>query len=125
MKYQNTLTITMYAETAVAVRINADTVVINNTVEYQVVSEPNIDYTVTIEHADCVDNFFYIKRVKFGLLDITDLLHHNGICSVNSKETGDKIANFVEDVGSPDRVVIQINQDFYKQIFTYSEIIKV
>jgi len=128
VKYQNTVTITMYAQVPVSVLIDVNgcnnVVEINNTVEHQLVLEPDTDYTIAIEHATRVNNFFYIKRVKFGLLDITDLLHHDGICSVTSKESGHKIANFVEDIGGPDRVTIQINKDFYKQIFTYSEIIK-
>jgi hypothetical protein len=62
-------------------------------------------------------DFFYIKSVEFGRLNIVDLLHF-GICKVVDP-SGNKLADFVEDIGKTDRVIITINQDFYSLVIKH------
>jgi hypothetical protein len=66
-------------------------------------------------------DFFYIHSVEFGKLNITELLHH-GICQVVDFN-GNKLADFVKDIGKTDRVIITVNQDFYSLVIKHIDLI--
>lgn len=68
--------------------------------------------------------FFYIDSVWLGKLDITNLLHHCGICRIQDTN-GNKLADFVPEVGSLDQVIISIKRDFYSKIVQHIDIVSV
>ena len=82
-----------------------------------------IDNIIEIRQDTSENNmFFYIDSVCLGGLDITELLHHQGICQI-SDPSGNKIADFIPDIGPTDRVVIRINRDFYYTVEQFINIV--
>jgi hypothetical protein len=82
-----------------------------------------IDNVVELRQETPKDNaFFYIDSVCLGNLDITELLHHYGICQVLDINRN-KIANFVSDIGSTDHVIITVNRNFYSKIVQHMDIV--
>lgn len=121
MKYSNTFKI--YLDSTVPLPLEfglngrRDLVMLDNSLVYSVNIPAETNYTFTIEQqANPLEQFFYIQRVVLGKLDVTELLHHFGICQVTSKSTGELFGNFIEDIGSNDRVTIKINNNFYSDI---------
>ena len=68
--------------------------------------------------------FFYIDSVWLRKLDITELLHHCGICRIQDTN-GNKLADFVPEVGSTDQVIISIKRDFYSIIVQHIDVVSV
>ncbi len=68
--------------------------------------------------------FFYIDSVWLGKLDITKLLHHCGICRIQDTN-GNKLADFVPEVGSLDQVIISLKRDFYSKIVQHIDVVSV
>jgi hypothetical protein len=68
--------------------------------------------------------FFNIDSVCLGNLNITETLHHGGICRIQDS-TGNKIADFVHNIGAPDRVIISIKRDFYSKIVQHIDVVSV
>ena len=83
----------------------------------------DIDNVIEIRQDTSENNmFFYINSVCLGRLDITELLHHQGICQILDSD-GNKIANFIPDIGPSDRVVIRINRDFYYTVEQFINVV--
>jgi hypothetical protein len=83
----------------------------------------DIDNVIEIRQATSKNNmFFYIDSVCLGGLDITQLLHHQGICRVLDPG-GNKIADFIPDIGPTDQVVIRLNRDFYYTVEQFINIV--
>ena len=68
--------------------------------------------------------FFNIDSVCLGNLNITEILHHGGICRIQDS-TGNKIADFVNNIGAPDLVIININRYFYSKIVQHIDVVSV
>jgi hypothetical protein len=122
MKYKNTLSIIMSSDVTIPMAIVHNQQVTNftlqNQLNYDIILEPNMDHSIQLEQtANSYSQFFYIKKVLLGSIDITELLHHDNICSVVDKESQNKIGDFIEDIGQNDRVLLQINSNFYSIIF--------
>lgn len=102
-----------------------DLVMLDNSLVYSVDIPAETDYVLTIEQqANTLEQFFYIRRVVLGNLDVTELLHHFGICQVTSKSTNELFGQFIEDIGSNDRVTIKIDNYFYVNIIKMLHIVK-
>jgi hypothetical protein len=85
----------------------------------------SIDNVVEIQHESSEGNvFFNIDSVCLGNLNITELLHHCGICRIQDS-TGNKIADFVHNIGTPDHVIININRNFYSKIVQHIDVVSV
>jgi hypothetical protein len=85
----------------------------------------SIDNVVEIQQESSDGNtFFNIDSICLGNLNITELLHQCGICQIRDS-TGNKIADFVHDIGAPDRVIININRNFYSKIVQYIDVVSV
>jgi hypothetical protein len=85
----------------------------------------SIDNVVEIRQESSDGNaFFNIDSVCLGNLNITELLHQFGICRIQDS-TGNKIADFVHNIGAPDRVIININRNFYSKIVQYIDVVSV
>jgi hypothetical protein len=85
----------------------------------------SIDNVVEMRQESSEGNaFFNIDSVCLGNLNITELLHHCGICRIQDS-TGNKIADFVHNIGSPDHVIININRNFYSNIVQHMDIVSV
>jgi hypothetical protein len=85
----------------------------------------SIDNVVEIRQESSEGNaFFNIDSVCLGNLNITELLHHCGICRIQDS-TGNKIADFVPNIGAPDHVIININRDIYRIIVQYINVVSV
>jgi hypothetical protein len=85
----------------------------------------NIDNVVELRQESSEGNaFFNIDSVCLGNLNITELLHQCGICQIQDS-TGNKIADFVHDIGAPDHVIININRNFYSKIVQYIDVVSV
>lgn len=85
----------------------------------------SIDNVVEIRQESSEGNaFFNINSVCLGNLNITELLHHCGICRIQDS-TGNKIADFVHDIGTPDHVIISISRDIYCTIVQHIDVISV
>lgn len=128
MKYKNTLRITLSSDVATPMTVTHNQQVSNFTLQnqltYDIVLEPGMDHTVQLEQTTLTHStFFYIKRVSLGNINITELLHHDNICSVVDKQSQNKIGNFIEDIGGNDRAVLQINNNFYSTIFKRIELV--
>lgn len=83
----------------------------------------NCNNVIEIQQANSDQHeFFYIKSVEFGRLNVVDLLHF-GICKIVDPN-GNKLADFVEDIGKTDKVVININPDFYYVITKHVDRVK-
>jgi hypothetical protein len=70
------------------------------------------------------NTFFNIDSVCLGNLNITETLHHGGICQIQDS-TGNKIADFVPNIGAPDHVIISIKRDFYSKIVQHIDVVSV
>jgi hypothetical protein len=70
------------------------------------------------------NTFFNIDSVCLGNLNITETLHHSGICRIQDS-TGNKIADFVHNIGAPDHVIISIKRDFYSKIVQHIDVVSV
>ena len=130
MKYTNTLRITFYADVGLPVEIQhnetADVVVIKKYQDYTLTLAPNENHTIKISLKDHpYQKFLYIKKVYLGNLDITKLLHYDNICSVTLKENNEIIGNFLEDLGLPDVMTIQLDKYFYSTIIKYIDLIEI
>lgn len=122
MKYKNTLSITLNSDVALPITVTHNQQVSNFTLQnqltYDIILDPGMDHSIQLEQsANSYSKFFYIKKVLLGNINITELLHHDNICSVVDKESQNKIGNFIEDIGQNDRVLLQINNNFYSIIF--------
>ena len=85
----------------------------------------SIDNVVEIQQESSEGNaFFNIDSVCLGNLNITELLHQCGICRIQDS-TGNKIADFVHNIGAPDHVIININRDIYRIIVQYINVVSV
>lgn len=129
MKYTNILRITFYADVGLPVEIQhneaTDVVVIKKYQDYTLTLAPNENHTIKISLKDHpYQKFLYIKKVYLGNLDITELLHHDNICSVALKENNEIIGNFLEDLGLPDIMTMQINAQFYSNIFNHLNLVE-
>ena len=82
----------------------------------------DVDNVIELQQAQSDrHNFFYIESVEFGKLNITELLHH-GICKIVDLD-GNKLADFVRDIGKTDRVIITMNRDFYSLVIKHINIV--
>lgn len=70
------------------------------------------------------NTFFNIDSVCLGNLNITEILHHDGICRIQDS-SGNKIADFVHNIGAPDRVIISIKRNFYSIIVQHIDLVSV
>jgi hypothetical protein len=85
----------------------------------------DIDNAIEIRQDTSKNNmFFYIDSVCLGRLDITELLHHQGICQILDP-AGNKIADFIPDIGPTDQVVIRINRNFYYTVEQFINVVSV
>lgn len=71
-----------------------------------------------------VGKFCIIKKVMLGSLDITELMHYQGVCKVYNRHTSKVIGNFVHDIGNPDLVCITIGPDVYELMVKYARFIR-
>ena len=129
MKYSNILTLSLYSNKLCHVKINHNTsseiIAVDSLVTYSITLAPDADHHINIEHAVPDQAFFYVQGMRLGRINITELAHHNDTCRVLDRATGNKIANFVQDIGPPDQFQLTIDQEFYKKIFAHSQLIKV
>jgi hypothetical protein len=111
---------------------NADCVKILAWLNHQPISiEQAIDLDLSIDNiiefrqeSSEGNTFFNIDSVCLGNLNITEILHHSGICRIQDS-TGNKIADFVHNIGAPDRVIININRHFYSKIVQHIDVVSV
>jgi hypothetical protein len=101
--------------------VNGITVPITSAIDLDL----TVDNVVEIKQDPSVKNdFFYIDSVYLGNLNITNLLHFCGICQVVDLD-GNKIANFIPDIGSTDKVIITVNRDFYFNVVQHIDLVKI
>lgn len=83
------------------------------------------DNIVELRQETLKDNaFFYIDSVWLGKLNITELLHHCGICQIQDA-SGNKLADFVPNIGAADQVVIIISRNIYSTIVQHIDVVSV
>lgn len=75
--------------------------------------------SITLEQTTSRPGFFYIRQVMLGAIDITKLMHYHDICRTLDRNTGQEIAKFVPDIGSPDQAIITIGPDIYRILQQY------
>jgi hypothetical protein len=128
MKLQNPLEITFYADNDLGVTITHNDVEqqvqVVDTVTVTLTLEPNKDHVISIEQqSNSLGKFLYVKKIKLAGLNITKFMHEKQTCKVIDKYTSQQIADFIEDLGEPDRMIISIPNNFYLNMLSRQDLI--
>lgn len=120
MRYNNTLKLYLFAPVAIPVRISLNTggtqiVTVHDLDVFHVDLSRKKAHIVSIEQMDNpYDKFIHIEKIGLGNLNITPLMHNEHVCSVILKNNNIKIAHFVDTIGKPDIMKINIDVLIYQ-----------